>query len=91
MRAKGAIADRAYDADALRALRAATGMEAVIPARRHRKAPIAHAATLCRERNRIERRFNKLKRSRHIATRFDRRDTCFLGFLQLACALLWLR
>ena len=46
---------------------------------------------LYRTRNRIERCFNKLKHFRRIATRFDRRDVYFLGFLQLACTLLWLR
>ena len=91
VRAKGAIADRAYDANPLRALLAAAGMEAVIPAKRNRKVPIAHDAILYRTRNRIERCFNKLKHFRRIATRYDRRDTYFLGFLQLACTLLWLR
>ena len=91
VRAKGAIADRAYDANPLRALLAAAGMEAVIPAKRNRKVPIAHDAIRYRERNRIERCFNKLKHFRHIATRFDRRDIYFLSFLHLACTLLWLR
>lgn len=91
VRAKGAIADRAYDANPLRTLLAAMGMEAVIPSKRNRKVPIAHDAMLYRTRNRIERCFNKLKHFRRIATRFDRRDVYFLGFLQLACTLLWLR
>ena len=89
--AKGVIADRAYDANPLRALLTTAGMEAVIPAKRNRKLPIAHDATRYRERNRIERCFNKLKHFRHIATRFDRRDVYFLSFLHLASTLLWLR
>ena len=91
MQAKGAIADKGYDSNALRALLAALNMQVVIPAKRNRKVPIEHDATLYRERNRIERCFNKLKHFRRIATRFDRRDVYFLGFLQLACTLLWLR
>ena len=91
IRAKGAIADRAYDANPLRALLATMGMEAVIPSRRNRKERIAHDAMRYRERNRIERCFNKLKHFRRIATRFDRRDIYFLSFLHLACTLLWLR
>ena len=91
VQAKGAIADRAYDANPLRALLAAAGMEAVIPSKRNRKVPIAHDAVLYRTRNRIERCFNKLKHFRRVATRYDRRDAYFLGFLQLACTLLWLR
>ncbi len=76
---------------ALRALLAAAGMEAVIPAKRNRKVPIAHDASCHRERNCIERCFKKLKHFRHIATCFDRRDVYFLSFLHLACSLLWLR
>ena len=91
IQAKGAIADKGYDSNALRALLTALGMQAVIPAKRNRKVPIEHDAILYRERNRIARCFNKLKHFRRIATRFDRRDTYFLGFLQLACTLLWLR
>ena len=66
-------------------------MEAVIPAKRNRKVPIEHDAVRYRERNRIERCFNKRKHFHHIATRFDRRDVYFLSFLHLACTLLWLR
>ncbi|MGE0500013.1 MAG: IS5/IS1182 family transposase, partial [Rhizobiaceae bacterium] len=35
--------------------------------------------------------FNKLKHFRRIATRFDRLAVHFLGFLQLAAAILWMR
>ena len=88
--AKGAIADRAYDANPLCALLTA-GMKAVIPAKRNRKVPIAHDATRYREHNCIERCFNKLKHFRRITTRFDRHDTTSPSFLQLACTLLWRR
>lgn len=91
VRAHGLIADRAYDANALRAWLAAAAMEAVIPSRRTRKLPIAHNAALYRTRNRIERTFNKLKHFRRIATRYDRRACHFLALLHLACTLLWLR
>ena len=91
VRAKGAIADRAYDTNPLRALLAALCVEAVIPVKRNRKVPIEHDKTLYRERNRIERCFNKLKHFRRIATRFARRDVYFLGSLHLACTLFWLR
>ncbi|MDP3895942.1 MAG: IS5/IS1182 family transposase, partial [Mesorhizobium sp.] len=38
-----------------------------------------------------ERCFYKLKHFRRIATRFDRRSAHFLGFLQLAAAMIWMR
>jgi transposase len=46
---------------------------------------------LYRERNRIERCFNKLKHFRRLATRYDRRACHFLAFLCLAGCMLWMR
>jgi len=39
---------------------------------------------LYKSRNRIERFFNKIKRFRAIATRYDRRDDNFLDSIQIA-------
>ena len=91
IRGGAVIADKAYDSNALRQLIAATGMLAVIPSTRSRKVVIPHDVALYKERNRIERCFNKLKHFRRIATRYDRRDSYYRSFLYLACALLWLR
>ena len=85
------IADKAYDSDAIRATVKAAGMKAVIPSRRGRKRRMRHDKVLYRERNRIERCFNKLKHFRRLATRYDRRAIHFLAFLCLAGAMLWMR
>jgi len=85
------LADKGYDSNAIRASIAAAGMTAVIPSNRARKTIIPHDEVLYRERNRIERCFNKLKHFRRIATRFDRRAVHFLGFLCLAAVMLWMR
>jgi transposase len=85
------IADKAYDSTAIRMAIAAAGMRAVIPSTRSRKVLIPHDEVLYRERNCIERCFNKLKHFRRIATRYDRRAAHFLAFLCLAAALLWMR
>lgn len=89
--AKAVIADKAYDSNAIREHVAEAGMEAVIPSNRSRKTAIPHDATLYRERNRIERCFNKLKHFRRLATRYDRRACHFLSFLCLATAMIWMR
>ena len=91
MSGKATIADKAYDADALRALIASAGMEAVIPPKRSRTKEIAFDAEAYRLRNLIERCFNKLKHFRRIATRFDRLDTHFMAFLHFASAMIWMR
>lgn len=89
-RAKGVIADKGYDTDEIRRQLKARRMRAVIPAKRNRKRKFRHDKGLYAERNRIERCFGKLKLHRRIATRYDRNDTHYLGFLYLACTLLWL-
>ena len=89
--AKGVVADKAYDNNALRELIAQAGMAVVIPSKRDRKRQIPHDATAYKTRNRIERCFNKLKHFRRIATRYDRRAEYFLAFIQLASAMLWIR
>ena len=85
------LADKAYDSNALRALIAEIGAEAVIPCNPTRKQPIPYDFEACKVRNTVERCFNKLKHFRRIATRFDRRAIHFLSFLHLAAAILWMR
>jgi transposase len=85
------IADKAYDSNAIRAIVKAARMKAVIPSNRSRKRIIRYDKALYRERNRIERCFNKLKHFRRLATRYDRRAVHFLAFLCLAASILWMR
>jgi transposase len=89
--AKAVIADKAYDSNAIRDTVRAARMKAVIPSIGSRKRRIRHDKTLYRERNRIERCFNKLKHFRRLATRYDRRAVHFLAFLCLAATMLWMR
>lgn len=84
------IADRAYDARALREAIHDLGAIPVIPPNPTRKHPATYDPILYRHRNRIERCFNRLKHHRRIATRFDRRATHFLAFLHVAGALQWI-
>jgi transposase len=85
------IADKAYDSNAFRARIAVAGMQAVIPSNRSRKTLIPHDRILYKMRNRIQRCFNKLKHFRRFSTRFDRLDACFLAFIHLAAAIIWMR
>jgi transposase len=86
--ASGVIADKAFDNNAFRQEIATAGMHAIIPSTRSRKHPIPYDLTLYKERNRIERCFNKLKHFRRLATRYDRRAIHFLAFIHLASAML---
>jgi len=85
------VADRGYDAIAILNLVAARGGRAHIPTQRDRKVQRSVPRELYRERNLVERFFNKLKHFRHIATRYDRRAVHFLAALHLASAMIWMR
>ncbi|MEQ9038375.1 MAG: IS5 family transposase [Silicimonas sp.] len=65
------LADNVYDSNAIRALVANLGAEAVIPCNPTRKRLIAYNAEAYKMRNTVERCFNKLKHFRRIAMRLD--------------------
>jgi transposase len=84
------LADKGYDGDAVRQGLLVHGILPVIPPRSNRSEQIACNFARYRDRNRIERMFNRLKQFRRIATRYDKTAKSFLGFLHLAAAKLWL-
>ncbi|MEM6539110.1 MAG: IS5 family transposase, partial [Pseudomonadota bacterium] len=85
------LADRAYDSDALRKDLSDRGAWANIRAMPHRLSPPAFSKYLYRQRNAVERFFNKLKHFRAIATLYDKRNDNFLASIQLASIRTWLR
>lgn len=87
--AEAVIADKGYDADAIVALSQSLGATAVIPSKRNRKQSREYDRELYKQRNRIERCFNKLKHFRRFATRYCKTIAAFCSFTALACA--WLR
>jgi transposase len=84
------LADKGYDADAIRKELANANIEAVIPAKSNRCNPVPHDRAKYRWRNQIERLFNKLKNWRRVATRYDKTAESYVGFVSLASVLLWL-
>ncbi len=91
MKAKAVLADKGYDSRAFRDLIRAKRMRVVIPSTRSRKRAIRYDRQAYKQRNRVERCFNKLKHFRRIATRFDRLDCHFMAALHLAATMIWLR
>src|SRR6476619_8652717 len=85
------LADRGYDADWIRAFVTDRGAWANIPPKCNRKDPICFSPYLYRDRNLIERFFNKIKQCRRVATRYDKLAANYLAFVKLACIRLWLR
>ena len=84
------IADRAYDTNAIRAEVAERGAWANIPPRVIRKDGFAFSAWVYKQRNLIERFFNRIKHFRGLATRYDRSPENFLAALKLAAIRIWL-
>jgi transposase len=82
------IGDRAYDTDALRGWCAEHGVEAVIPSKRNRKAPIPHDRVRYRTRHRIENLFGRAKDYTRIILRKDKTSRSYAGFISLAFALI---
>jgi len=85
------LGDKGYDADHLIEKIEETGAQVVIPPKRNRKMQRACDAELYKERNLIERFFNKLKHFRRIATRYDKLLANFMGFVKLAAIAIWLK
>jgi len=84
------LADKACDADYLRDQIALTGAQAVIPSKKNRKAYLLHNEEIYKNRNQIERCFNRFKAYRAIATRFEKTSLAYLALVTLAAIRMWL-
>ena len=84
---RAVIADKGYDSHRFAQLLAQRGAEVVIPSRTNAKEPRNIDENLYKDRNKIERFFNRIKHYRRIATRYDKAASSFLAFLHLAAAL----
>ena len=85
------LADKGYDADAIRADLALRKIKAVIPGRSNCRVKIEHDRAFYKQRNRIERMFGHLNINRAIATRYDQLASNFLGMVHIATARYWLK
>lgn len=85
------LADKGYDGAAVRQNLLLVGISPVIPPKSNRREPIPCDFRAYKDRNRIERMFNKVKQFRRIATRYDKTKTSFSAFQNLAAVRLWLR
>jgi transposase len=84
------IADKAYDTDGIRSFGAGRKAWANIPPRSIRKDTFAFSRWVYRQRNLVERVFNRIKQMRGLATRYDRRADNFMAALKLAAIRIWI-
>jgi transposase len=83
------VADKGYDANALRAWLAERGTTAVIPPKKNRIVQIPYDRRVYNKRNVIERMFCRFKDWRRLATRYDRKVQNFLATVTIAAILNW--
>lgn len=84
------LADKGYDSDAFIESIERTGAKAVIPPRGNRKEQRDYDRELYKERNLVERLFQKLKQFRRIATRYEKLKRNYQSMLYLASSMIWL-
>jgi transposase len=84
------LADKAYDTDAIRNFAKQRKCWANIPAKANRKQTFSFSRWVYRQRNLVERFFNRIKQMRGLATRYDRRADNYLAALKLAATRIWI-
>ncbi|MFO0437675.1 MAG: transposase [Phenylobacterium sp.] len=80
------LGDQGYDAGGILGDLEVRGVTAVIPPKRNRKVQLIIGRHPCAPKNLVERGFNKLKRFRGVATRYDKTAESHLGFIVIASA-----
>lgn len=81
------IADKGYDSDELVKVIVERGAKPVIPPRSNRCAKRRFSKRRYKQRNLVERFFNRLKHYRRIATRYEKTARNYLTFVNLAATL----
>lgn len=83
------LGDKGYDSNAIREAAAARNVWANIPNRSNRKQRHAFSPWLYKQRNLVERFFNRIKHFRGIATRYDKDPDNYLAAVKLICTRIW--
>lgn len=84
------VGDKGYNSGRLRTWCAEHDLVAVIPRFRHERVADVFDRQRYRDRNVVERLFNRLKHYRRIATRYEKRADMYLALLTLVAVLCWI-
>ncbi len=84
------LADKGYDSDQFVSAIEKNHAVPVIPSKKNRKVPRDFDKVLYKERNVVERFFQKLKNFRRIATRYERLARNYQAMLSLVSTVIWL-
>lgn len=83
---RGVVGDRAYDSNEFASYLEELELEIVIPSRSNRVISRHIDAEVYRRRNVIERWFGRLKQFRRVATRYDKTQSSYRGFIALGAS-----
>jgi transposase len=86
-----AIGDKGFDSQEVVDFIEARGGEAVIPPRKNRAQPREYDRDRYKDRNLVERFWNKVKHYRRVATRYEKTARNFLAFIQVASIMVLLQ
>lgn len=87
---KKVLGDKAFGSEQIRSYLARHGAIICIPDKVNAKVKHDFDSELYKNRNIVERFFQRLKNYRHIATRYDKLTDCFLNFVLFASAVIHL-
>ena len=90
LQAKAILADKAYDSDKIAQSAQAQGMQVIIACKVNRKKQRILDRQRYRARHLVENLFQRMKVFRRVATRFDKLDVTFMGFVHIAGIMKWL-
>jgi transposase len=85
------LLDCGYDSDDIRSCIMQTDSTAVIPQNPTRTGVLPFDKHLYKERHKVENLFQKMKRYRRIASRFEMKVTHFAAMITLACIMIWIK
>lgn len=85
---KAVLADKAFSAEFIRSFIASHNAFACIPDKSNAVVKHDFDKELYKQRNIIERFFQRIKKYRHISTRYDKLTICFLNFVILAAVMI---
>lgn len=90
LRPRRVSGDKGYSSGKIRRYLRRRGIRYTIPRKSNERRGGKFDKALYRERNRVERCFNRLKQNRRIATRYEKKAENYLAMLTLASIKLWL-
>jgi transposase len=84
------LGDKGFDTDKIVEKVEAKGANVVIPSKSNRKVLREYDKEIYKERNKVERFFNRIKQFRRIATRYEKTGVSYMAMLFIASVYIWI-